>query len=771
MRPKNQDGFGMTESIIAAGMLITLAVVGFSLTSKRKFLSNMGTKSQCENMTSDVGIAIKKLDNQTIVRNWMPKILQGAAGTNGGDPFCVGGPRSICEQFQPLVLRAGGYVDEGDFRTHVNVRGAHTWAQNFYNLNRPNICSTNADGTPKGITYTPAALGSLLPIVTPLPENVTDYQLYIKDSALNCNLQSTSRNAQFNIVVKANYNRTDGQANECVSKINIVNPPLEAPPPLQITVTNGGGAPVRHDPAGVGYCTDARPLPVGGSDSAWQNIDINFQPIRKGSILLCRKNAYQADAAGMFRACGDQTVDGLFDMAPNETTITYNADLTPTLQFRNMNDTTNATLHEYQVKAVDVSGNVTPVFSQNFLVHRPNCPPADTYCSNASPAEPIDLTRCPTCTDVPTTPKPACADCWNNLGDINIRPYDDCMNGLCPVGTRVGVCDPAIAPYVCRGSFYGDDCNLATCPGSLNPSCPPAGSPAYTDAICGTVIPGTCTPNCGMGTGLDILECSTIDPRTVDCDCEIYDTCNTRFPPAPNHLCPQLGVGGLSGAIACTTPDPNIGRHDPGCDCDHLTAADYAGMPCNSAVDDRCDTTNFPLSVVTPNSCGPGQSGCSPCTVTPTPPLPVCTEGPISGVVGSATGCSDHKRIRGDTWCWDASPSAPRTVTASATCKTYTLTVNITGHRHGGSGMEIAVVLYRPSDNYGVGVWANRNDEFIHWYSSPGGSETNFVMSGIPTPQVQVFRASPGDRIETFAWVHIHDAGVVVQWTITPSTP
>jgi hypothetical protein len=474
---RNEAGMSMTEVIIAAALLISLAVVGISLVGKRKGFENLTSAASCDNAAADVITAIKELDNQTIVRNWIPKLASGAAGVSGDpiEPFCTGGVRTVCDQ-SPIISGAGGtFIDTADYRTHLNVRGSHTWAQNLYNQRRgavPSICSLSADGKPQGITFSPLDLGNILPRLKTLPTTMNtqppapiSYQLYIKDSVKNCADVSTARNAEFKIVVTVTYRTTEGRPNQCVSSINIVNPPLIAPDPLQIAVTNGAGVVIPNDPGGVGYCTDRRKfgdVPAPGSDNTWQTINFTLQPIRPGSILLCRKNLPVADAIGSYHNCPDMPVGGNLAVTPNDVTVQYNQPLSPIVTMFNMPDTTNATTHEYAINAVDVSGNRTPDVANNFLVHTPSCPNPATYCPNASFAIPADPLTCAACTPG-TTPRPACSSCWNNGGDILIRPYDDCLNGECPVGTLPASCNPDPAPYVCDWDFYGDTCGLPRC--------------------------------------------------------------------------------------------------------------------------------------------------------------------------------------------------------------------------------------------------------------------------------------------------------------------
>ncbi|HEX4925208.1 MAG TPA: hypothetical protein VFV50_14035, partial [Bdellovibrionales bacterium] len=442
-----------------------LAIIGIS--SSFFYLSNRGGQldltgaTSCYELTYGITNAIKAYDNTLIVRNWLPRattMLTSAMANH--DPFCSdsGGRTPVCDTFA-LFRNIGStpFVEE-ETRNFQNIRGAFTWAQSLYNRERDRgICAE------PGLSLRPEQLQQLLPSQMDMPPWAERYELYIKDRALACGDESTSMLANLELRVKAFYRPrpNTGVFDSCASTIALSNPTDAVPPRLTVqAVRNQRGLAIP-----LGGCTDRRTLEDiafegGAIGDDWQQVYIDLFVNEPGTILSCRKgSSFDLDPADRYRNCPDMGLpDGaVLTMTPAEDEISYNTPLQARLAMNGLAERAPYNeMHVYEIKATDVGNNDSNLTTTAFRVHYPRCPvPRDQYCPNAGPAPtptPVALMSPP-----PMTPPPLAGPPfpWEFQGQ-NVRPWDTCMNGACPVGTRSN-CNGGLAGSYCEGTFYNDD--------------------------------------------------------------------------------------------------------------------------------------------------------------------------------------------------------------------------------------------------------------------------------------------------------------------------
>ncbi|MEQ1875285.1 MAG: hypothetical protein ABL958_01475 [Bdellovibrionia bacterium] len=792
------SGFGLVEIVMAIGVLATL-VAAIALISKTQRTSSiqLASKTDCTTLTTGITNQIQAYDNSLTVRNFNvladSNVLGQVMPTT--DPFCntVGGRIAVCDPFLPVSRKEGGLIDLADLRTYLNVRGAFTWTQSVYNANEPAICGGS------GIQLTAAQLGAIIPGARMLPNWASHFNLIIKPrgGGINCGDQSTSPKTTFDIQVSTSYkttNTADANFESCATNLTIAAPIDSVKPKLTIPqVVNGLGAPVPN-----GTCTDRRTIETidwdfaGDPGTAWQDVHFNYGYNEPGSVLLSRKDAtWDSNDPGEYYNVPDIRLPaGQATITPPLGTISYNQKVAGAISFRGQADRGGIdqfpnSMYRFNFAVVDTSGNVsdpntdpTQTTTRSYMVHSPTClVDPSVYCPDASPATSSN----PACVGGCATggvPDPNCTECWQTGGDKNIRPYDICMNGECRQGTRraQGCNDPM---SYCQGTLYPDDCGQMACPGGRPPSCPnPVDTSTY---YCGEFVPGDCTSNCGIGT---LPDPRNKDITAYDCNCPVMDP--NCIP--PNGDTQLRGVGGTNGAILCPPPPPaTLGQHQAGCGC---TGIDYSTIPCGTAVSDIC-VAPATAANVTPESCGLGTQGCSPCAPTPTLAPSVCNEAPTSGFWI----CKDHQRI-GDTYC--QMPQNPTLITPNPTCAVYTLTARVTGHRHGGSslryrmsfeGRPFSVWIFRGVQYIGGFNLARSNDcigpdtnghgdQYPPFNPLPQFTRTYWTRAGMQSQdcgfpdQTMSMRATPGVPVNVFGTIYdIHDSSMRVDWTVTPSSP
>ncbi|HEX4923569.1 MAG TPA: hypothetical protein VFV50_05765, partial [Bdellovibrionales bacterium] len=398
------------------------------------------------------------------------------------------------------------------------------------------------------------------------------------------------------------------------------------PPRLTVqAVRNGFGADVPN-----GQCTDRRTVEQiirdGGPGDAWRTVFLDMYSNEPGTVFTCRKGgAFERDPAGRFRNCPDvPLLDGAsLTMSPAANTITYNSPIQARITMQNMADR-GFDLHRYDFKTVDVGGNESNTETRTFRVHSPICPDRALYCRNAMPA--------PTASPWPANP-------WDFQGTA-VRPWDDCLNGVCPEGTH-SICDRSVAGDYCVGTNYADDCGENVCPGTRQPSCAGIDSSLIS---CDRPITGDCGADCGRGRGIDCSQAPPLD--TVACGQPATDRCG--------NVC---GYGTQVGS-----PNPPVA----GCNCDSY---DPSAQACCTYGPDSCGN---------PGVCGPvGTMGC-PNAAPPTPPPAYSNSwGPFLCI---RHGHGDKK-------------NCPFRMELPAGYTTYTVRFRMTGHRHGGSGMSFGFNL------------------------------------------------------------------------------
>lgn len=553
-----RKGMSLIEVMIAIGLLAAVATTAslYFISTRATTLDFTGATS-CYELANGLTNGIKAYDNTLVVRNWLPRTTTALTSAMAArDPFCSesGGRTPVCDSF--LLFRniaTTPYVEE-DTHNYQNIRGAFTWAQSVYNLYRGSgIC------TGDGLRLDPVALRRLLPSPMEMPAWAEYFTLFIKDTALDCGDESTSMLANLELRVKPYYYpRPNRETIEtCAATIALSNPSDSRPPTLTIqAVRNQRGAFIP-----LGGCSDRRTVEeiafeggVIGSD--WLQVYIDLFVNEPGTILSCRKaSSFEADPAARFRNCPDLPLaDGAtLTMTPDENDITYNTPLQARLALNNLAERAPYNeMHLYEIKATDVGNNDSLVMTTAFRVHTPTCPvDRTTYCPNAGVAPtptPVALMSPP-----PMTPPPLVGPLpWEFQGQ-NVRPWDTCMNGPCPVGQRSN-CDAGLAGSVCLGSFYNDDCGIPNCPGSMPPdSC--AGVDR-TVVPCGQPIIGPCGGDCGTGD----LGCAPPTPRP-GCDCASVDLATLACGTFAADSC---GNAGLCGPGLASCPPTSIWEWGPG---------------------------------------------------------------------------------------------------------------------------------------------------------------------------------------------------------------
>jgi hypothetical protein len=403
------------------------------------------------------------------------------------------------------------------------------------------------------------------------------------------------------------------------------------------------------------------------------------------------------------------------------------------VSLQNMNDTGNTRVHEYQMMAVDVGGNESTLASRRFRVHTPGCIDPSLYCPDAVEQKSYNPS-CATGCVAGGVPDPNCSDCWNFQG-IGARPYDDCMNGLCPEGTRSGYCDLSVAPSVCVGSYYADDCGQPVCPGSKPQSCTGVDPSAVA---CNSPVIGQCGASCGTGTG---PSCGSVDLSTVDCNCPVTDACGNQCGNGTKN-CPP-------GWPAVGVPSPHKRTE---CTCATLDSNDY---DCGTLYPDVCSAPADPVADVTPDACGPGTKNCPTCVaIPPTPPVS-CTFAGESGVFHTA------RHGHGDT------ASGFELHVFSGNCATYKVTFHIVGHRHGGSRITENIQFSGSTSQF-----YSRSARGSDLGPEQGGVHPQLPMPGFDMglPTTWTVPSVDGNayfQIQNF----VNDAEVWVIWTASGSTP
>jgi prepilin-type N-terminal cleavage/methylation domain-containing protein len=529
-------GFGLVEVIVALAILVGIvtATVFFSSTFTTRTVE-FGGKTSCQGLANAITTGLKSLENSLVVRNWLPKYeSKGESIINNEDPFCSTkeGHKPVCDAF-PLVAtekKNQGYIDENTSQVFQNIRGTPVWAQSMYNKFRnQKIC----EGT--GMVFSRSDFQNYLPMPLEIPTWVIDFEIYIKDTGLKCGDESTSRQANLEFQVTPRYREARTPASTydtCSSSITVANlPDARSPILTQPTpVLN-----VKGDEVQPGRCTDPRTLDqiAQNPDKRWDEVNFTLEVDEPGSILIARKDGkFEEDKAGKFWNLQDMTIDGGLSISPGPQIVTYNEKLRATLVMGRMTDqggmSEPSALRSYTFQAIDTGGNKSGTVTTTFYAHQPVCArPTTDYCPNAAPAL------------LPPQWDPWKA--YNSPTAIGLRPYDDCLNGLCPQGTH-SICDKKIAPLVCDGDKYQDDCGLAVCAGTKPKSCDGVD---VSTVLCKKPAIGECGANCGIGTAPDCA--STPDPATVACYQEIKDNCGNlcgigknNCPPCDDNDDPDL---------------------------------------------------------------------------------------------------------------------------------------------------------------------------------------------------------------------------------------
>jgi hypothetical protein len=729
---KNQDGFGLVETLASVGILAGVLVIAIAYFPKtRESQTKFSSTSSCTDIAAGVMTQIKELDNSLVVRNWLPKDITAVGNANiGTDPYCNngGGRTPACEGFSVIrpdpVTPAYVAVDAAgktDIRGYLNVRGSFVWAQNVYNTYR----AGNEICTGDGKILTAAELGNLMPaqtanIPTRLATNEQDpidYRLFMQDTTVaNC-AQSQAQNAVISIRLTVRYRSVpNAPLSTCTSTQNFAHNVESSPPVTNITrvyTANGdlpgaGQVPIPGTGIpGIPYCTDRRLVGAGaGSDLSRQTVSIDMNAAEPGSILLCRKDSsFEFDTAGRWQNCANFSVAGAVTaMSTGENVIGFSrnpafTNPTTTMTLSNLTDHGPARTgvpYVLRVKAVDTSGNETvqPVL-MGFNVGVPTCPSTDTYCPDARPPDDIYWANNP-------IPQPWWGKADGTNYDIWVVPWDTCHNGRCPMPGTHAACGNT--SYECQGVPVPNVCgNMTGCTGSRAPSC---SGVDVTDIECGVVIPGDCGANC-TGTRPD---CVGADRNATAC-------CN----PVPGRCgadCTQE-VGGL-GLAGCPPSDPGAAPGPIGL----ATCDDPANHPCNTFYADSDGNAD---------RCGPGCQGCPSCipcggSITPVPDCsgynqattPCGQMGPDSsgnpGVCGppGLQGCPPAKPdwFSGATWIeWECSAFGqgdrfycPWTLNSGdelpADYMYYAVEWYIRGHRHGNCNNSS---LYMTASAWGMG--------------------------------------------------------------------
>ncbi|HEX4924653.1 MAG TPA: hypothetical protein VFV50_11225 [Bdellovibrionales bacterium] len=557
---KTNSGYGLAEVLIGIGLLAIIAAgLSFSSISTRARTTDLTGATSCSVVANGITSSIKAYDNSLIVRNWLPRTNTSLTATQAAqDPFCNSnsGRTPVCDTFAFFANLKGhsGYVEPDRLANFQNVRGAFAWAQSLYNRYRSTgICAQD------GITLTPDAMVRLLPAPLELPAWVAEYRVYLKDASIPCGTLSTEKTTRFELRIVPRYRNSNTGPLEyeaCASTIGIASPIDSHPPTLSVqAVRNLDGADIPP-----GACSDRRTVDqirqAGGPGTNWQSIFVDLFANEPGSVLTCRRAAaFENDPPGRFRNCPDMPIDGTLAVTPNEHTVSFNQPLQARLSLLNMRPRgpAAADTYIYEARAIDVGGNPSNLVTTSFRVHSPTCVSETLYCPNAAPASLAD-------------PQP-----WAFNG-IFIRPYDDCLNGLCPQGTR-RFCDPAIEASTCQGQVFLDDCGLPNCQGTMPASC---GDPDSID--CGLPVPGTCGAACGTGrrgcapspppTPPPGCDCAAVDLDALACDTFAADSCGNA------GLC---GPGRLNCPVPTPTPQPWTGTWGP------YQCTDHSRANCNSS--------------------------------------------------------------------------------------------------------------------------------------------------------------------------------------------
>lgn len=737
----NTDGFGMIEVLMALAMLamVTISLTIFSKIQRTQ-ITNLSSSTSCTSVTNGITNTIRAFDNTLMVRNWLTSAnTPRANASNPTDPYCkiTNGRTPVCDTI-PMYTTTNGYVVPGSYQNYLNVRGAFSWAQSVYNTYRGNgICdNTLANRATPGMRISTAQLRALLPADMELPNWVDHYHLFIKDKGLACGEISTSANATFEIGVMARYKTQTTNLlsyEACRAVVEITTPRDMVKPTLALTsVMSGTGSPNGSTVVPMNRCTDLRPfVAIGGNvGTEWQTVTYTTRVSEPGVLALCTKSGTGENDAGQFQNCADLTLrDGAHSIiTPGDSQISYNQTPDVLVRLTAMRDRggIDGDIHTYGVKVVDIGGNESQTLSSSFFVHSPRCrvPPTD-YCPGAPPNPgpilgpndplvlPVQCRDPNTGLDVPCAVNP-----WElptgcgGPGCIGSRPYDDCLNGLCPDGQR-RVCTPATAAVTCFNQTFLDDCgNDSGCMGAWRPACP---TPAEKQNVqCNQPVRSACGEDCGLGTGPN---CALAQPAgAVDCGEERRDPC-----------------GNLCGYGTRNCPAGPAGPVGAECTCTGMGA-------CGTYWSDVCiDSLNCPSGCGNPGVCGPGI-----CPPTPAP------RAPLHLVFPNAFQCSRHGHAR--------TKEDNTQIPIPAGWASYRATITMKGHRHGGSGMAWTHTLVGNT----VAVWAKAGR------GSQLGAELGGIHPFNPLPHFGTIQLDVQGGSVNFLHIHcyVNDAESNVDVTI-----
>lgn len=480
---------GRREIFIAVSIVLILFVAFYCSRKKKVETAAIIEATTCEELATSIEKLIRLSEPGTVVRTWFPSAV-ATSPINPLDPFCnsTAGRTPVCDTYPLLDLTP--YVNRNFYRTYQNIRSSAVWAQGVYSSwKSAGICEGS------GVQMTPQAIGNLLPTQVILPAWVMGVQIYIKDVAVSCGKPSDGP-SQFD--VKFTYNVTDEKtktAKSCESKLTLTVPQEKTPPQLEAVVTNGKGEII---PSGA--CTSRLTVDqvqaMGAPGVEYRDVQIQLTTDEAGVVYLINKRSWEAyPTTSHYMPLKGVTIGGAsISLNPSFEQPTYNQPPAAKFLMRGLADQ-DSFEYLYDFLAVDPSGNESRPASVSFRVKTPRCSiPTTEYCKSAQAS---------------MTPSS------ENQG-ANVRPWDDCLNGVCPEGTRWGQkCDDPL--NICYGQFTADDCG--------QPACGPGVRPGYgcpsINSFCGKPLRAVddCGYPCGWGINCPECDCSEAEAAGTPCDC------------------------------------------------------------------------------------------------------------------------------------------------------------------------------------------------------------------------------------------------------------
>lgn len=422
---------GMVEVVIASAVfIVTAAVAGKYIVQRIATSTSFSEKAACRDVPDNILRAITNLNNDSIVRNFMPVIGGQRAPADARDPFCNGRPghHDLCDsndhftQFAAVGLGCPGLVgaegehddehengfrdpaaDESDnnpctgraprtpgeivitdngissfFRNYQNVRGAAVWAQSMYNT-YADIC------VGEGHAFTRDDFVSLFPSPIDLPTWVSGITLRIsQQNGGACGVVSDPKSpstTQFEI--KASVQTTRGTTvGSCSSQALVNFPPDTSSPVTSVVVRNGAGEIV---PYGKCTCQRAEADAIASGCPEANDVSIELKATEPGVIFMCSKTGPTGDQQEAFELCSNIRFQGR-NIASTAIADRYNSPMDYSINFNGLPRLDNAT-YGLRVKAIDVGGNESNIAMAAFKVKisgcANTCPSTNLYCPNA----------------------------------------------------------------------------------------------------------------------------------------------------------------------------------------------------------------------------------------------------------------------------------------------------------------------------------------------------------------------------------------------------